>query len=114
MLSRKYRAERIDIENTIKTGINIPGTCLYGKISKNDSPKAGFAIVVSKKNEKTSVGRHSIKRNISACIEASLPLMQSGFKKTIVFFVKDIKNPVFYNQTEKDVKEILTKAHFFA
>ena len=113
MLSRKYRATRLDIENTIKAGMNIPGICLYAKISRNDSAKAGFAIVVSKKTEKTSVGRHQIKRKLSACIEASLPQMQSDFKKTVVFFVKDRKNPAFYDQAEKDIQEILTKAHFF-
>jgi ribonuclease P protein component len=114
MLNRKYRATRIDIESAIKTGISISGMVLYAKISKQDRKSAGFAIVVSKKVEKTSVGRHAIKRKISAYLESQLTKMNPEFKKTLVFFVKDAKSPNFYTQAYKDLVDILKKADFFA
>lgn len=113
MLNRKYRATRIDIESTIKTGIPLSGNVLYGKISRNNGEKATFAIVVSKKVEKTSVGRHLVKRKISAFLEANLDSIKKDFKKTIVFFVKNNKAADFFMQAEKDLKEILVKAGFF-
>ena len=58
MLKSKYRATRLNIEDTIKNGIMISENFLYAKVSRKDSENAGFAIVVSKKIEKTSVGRH--------------------------------------------------------
>jgi ribonuclease P protein component len=114
MLNRKYRATRVDIENTIKTGANIPGTSVYAKISRSEGKKAGFAIVVSKKTEKTSVGRHLIKRRISGFLEKNLPKIDADFKKTAVFFMKDVKSPLFYKQAEKDIKNILEKGGFFS
>ena len=114
MLNRKYRATRIDIESAIKTGNTLFGASIYGKISKNDSKKAGFAIVVSKKIEKTSVGRNKIKRLISSLLEKAMLTMSPDFKKTLVFFVKDAKNPLFAKVAQKDMADILQKAGFFA
>lgn len=88
MLNRKYRASRSDIEETIKTGISIHANFLYAKISKKEVEKVGFAIIISKKNEKTSVGRHLIKRKISSFIEKNLSKINQNFKKTTIFFIK--------------------------
>lgn len=109
MLNRKYRATRVDIEDTIKTGISIFGTFLYAKISKKDHKKLGFSIVVSKKNEKTSVGRHLIKRKISSYIEERLHKINLESKKTLVFFIKNNKEPLSYKEIEKDVDFILNQ-----
>jgi ribonuclease P protein component len=115
MLSHKNRATRPNIEETIKTGPTIFGNFLYAKISRKDHEKAGFAIVISKKNEKTSVGRHLIKRRISSCIEKSLSKTNTEFKKTAVFFLKkDKKLPIPYSEIILDVDFILKKANFFA
>ena len=103
MLNRKYRATRLDIEETIKTGTSILGDFLYTKMSRKDGEKFGFAIVVSKKNEKTSVGRHLIKRRISSYIEKNLSRINPKFKKTIVFLIKKTKEPLDYKKVEKDV-----------
>ena len=107
MLNRKYRASRIDIEEAIKTGISIMGRFLYAKISKKDTDHGGFAIVVSKKNEKTSVGRHLIKRKISSYIEKNLKNIRPDFKKTVVFIVKKTEEKMSYEELEKDVDFVL-------
>jgi ribonuclease P protein component len=109
MLSRKFRANRLNIEETIKTGASIHGKYLYAKISKKDKEKPAFAIVISKKNEKTSVGRHQIKRKISSYIEKNIKIIQPNFNKTVVFFLKLTKEPLIYKEVEKDVEFILNK-----
>ena len=72
----------------------------------------GFAIVVSKKIEKTSVGRHLIKRKISSYIEENLSKINPNFKKTVVFVVKKIDGLVDYIKAKKDVESILEKVAF--
>lgn len=112
MLRNKYRAGRQDIEDTIKFGVTISENFLYAKISRKDGEKPGFAIVVSKKIEKTSVGRHRMKRKISAAIEENLKKIGADFKKTIVFFPKKTEKPISYKEIKKEVEEILKKARF--
>lgn len=112
MLSRKYRASRKDIEDAIKNGMTISEAILYAKVSRKDSEKAGFAVVVSKKIEKTSVGRHAMKRKISAAIEENIKKMNPSFKKTVVFFPKKTEKPVPYAEIKKEVGEILKKVKF--
>jgi len=112
MLPKKYRASRSDIEKTVKNGTFIPGMFLYAKISKNNMEKPSFAIVISKKTEKTSVGRHRIKRKISGFLEKELSAPNPNFKKTLVFFVKKVEKPIFYSGIEKDVTDILKKSGF--
>jgi ribonuclease P protein component len=113
MLSRKYRATRPNIEDTIKTGTSIFGKFLYAKISRKEAEKVGFAIVISKKNEKTSVGRHLIKRKISSYIEENLSKINPNFKKTVVFFIKKTNEPIDYKEVKKDVDFVLEKIGFY-
>ncbi len=112
MLNRKYRATRPNIEETIKTGTSVFGMFLYAKISRKEAEKPGFAIVVSKKNEKTSVGRHLIKRKISSYIEKNLSKINPNFKKTVVFFMKKTKETLSYKEMEKDIEFMLEKTAF--
>ena len=93
--------------------MTISEAILYAKVSRKDAKKAGFAIVVSKKIEKTSVGRHALKRKISAAIEDNIKKMNPDFKKTIVFFPKKTEKLVSYTETKKEVDEILKKSHFY-
>ncbi len=110
MLSRKYRAGRSDIEDTIKTGATLSGMFLYGKVSRKIGARPGFAIVISKKIEKTSVGRHRLKRKISAAIEKSLLKINQDFNKTLVIFPKKSEKPLPYSKIAKDIIEILKKS----
>lgn len=110
MLSRKYRATRHNIEESIKTGVSVSGNLLYAKISRKETKNVGFAVVISKKIEKTSVGRHLIKRRIVSCIEENLSKINPEFKKTVVFFIKKINGTINYKEVKKDVVFILKKA----
>ena len=109
MIPRKYRATRIDIENAIKTGITVDSPILYTKVSKKVPEKTGFAIVISKKVEKTSAGRHLIKRRISDVIEKSLPKIKPDFKKTVVIFAKKQDKIASYRVIKENLEGILAK-----
>jgi ribonuclease P protein component len=113
MLGRKFRATRLNIEETIKTGLIINGKFLYAKFSRKEDKKPTFAIVISKKNEKTSVGRHLIKRKISSLLEQNIKQIGQNFKKTIVFLFKKDAGTLDWVEIEKDVDFILEKAGFF-
>lgn len=108
MLGRKYRATRPNIEETIKTGNTIFGKFINTKISKKNHEKLGFSIIVPKKVEKTSVGRHKIKRKISSFIEKMLSKINKDSKKTVVFFAKKTDEPIDYPKVEKDVENIVS------
>jgi len=123
MIPKKFRAARKDIENTIKNGLKVSSGFLYAKISSGDTEKSGFAIVVSKKNEPTSVGRHLIKRRISDVLEKKILKIKPDFKKTMIIFVqpslnkenkqnKEGKKQFSYSQIKKDLEDILIKIKF--
>ncbi len=112
MLNKRQRATRLDIGEAIKTGVPIFGKFLYAKTSKKDREKTTFAIVVSKKDEKTSVGRHLIKRRISGYIEKNLAKIDPKVKKTIVFFMKKGNGPLDYKEIKKDVEFVINKINF--
>lgn len=109
MLSRRYRASKNDIEKAIKMGFTENSDILYAKISKNEADKLSFAIIVSKKVEKTSVGRHLIKRRISAAIESMIPKIKPDFKRTVVFFAKGQGKIPKYSEIVIGVEAIMSK-----
>ncbi len=109
MIPRKYRATRIDIENTIKTGVTLDSPTVYAKVSRKDPEKTGFAIVISKKVEKTSAGRHLIKRRISDVIEKNLDKIKPDLKKTIVIFAKKQDKIPSYKTIKEGVENIFGK-----
>jgi ribonuclease P protein component len=109
MLSRKYRANKDDIEETIKSGSNIQGNFVYAKVSRSKKDINTFAIIISKKTEKTSVGRHLIKRRISSALEDIVKNNEKDYLKTIVFFYKKAEKIPETSLFYKDVSEILRK-----
>ncbi|MFA6430627.1 MAG: ribonuclease P protein component [Candidatus Paceibacterota bacterium] len=109
MIPRKYRATRVDIENTIRTGITLDSPTVYAKVSRKTPEKTGFAIVISKKVEKTSAGRHLIKRRMSDVIEKNLDKIKPDLKKTVVIFAKKSEKVPSYSDIKKVLESILTK-----
>lgn len=110
MIPLKYRASKKNIEETIKTGISVYGDFLYAKISKINREKPDFAVVVTKKTEKTSVGRHLTKRRIRSVLEENLTKIKKDFNKTIVVFAKKTEKPLTYEALKDDLEGILKKA----
>jgi len=109
MLARKYRANKADIEQTIKNGYNIQGEFLYAKVSREKKEKTTFAIIISKKIEKTSVGRHLIKRRVSSAVEELIKQGKTDFFKTIVFFPKKTDKISDFKTFSKDVSGVFSK-----
>jgi ribonuclease P protein component len=107
MLNRKFRASRTEIEEVIKTGVNMFGNFINAKISRKNTEKLGFSIVVPKKVEKTSVGRHRIKRKISSYIEQNIKQVPNDTKKVVVFLVKKVEKSLDYEDIRKNIEKIL-------
>ncbi len=111
MLARKFRLNRQEIEETIKKGISFNGFFFYIKALYISSRKDnGFSIIVSKKVEKTSVGRHRIKRTISSIIENALFYKKQLKFNSFVFILKQ-KEKDFFNETglKKDIEDVIRK-----
>ncbi len=113
MLAKKFRATRLNIEETMKRGSTVSGDFVFAKVSKISFDTPSFSIIVSKKIEKSSVGRHLIKRRISSVLEKNIKIMSPSFNRVILLFPKKIiplpKSATF----EKDIKNILEKTGFF-
>ena len=109
MLNKKYRATRTDIEKTIKNGFVVDSPLFYFKVSKENTEKISFAIVVSKKVEKTSVGRHLIKRRISGVLEKKIDKIRPDFKKIIVIFAKKTEKIPKYSEIKNFFEEMMSK-----
>ncbi len=109
MLSRKFRATREEIEETVKRGSTISGDLLYAKLSKGEGKNGKFSIIVPKKSEKSSVGRHLIKRRISADLESAIQ-KSNDFKKTLIIFANKAKIATSYEEIKKDLEKILQRA----
>ncbi len=107
MLSRKYRATRPEVEQVIKTGTTVSGNLFYAKISREAKEMPKFAIVISKKIEKTSAGRHLLKRRISSVIEKKISDIKT--KKIAIFFPKKINERINYKKIKKDISSIIDK-----
>ncbi len=108
------RANKKEIDEAIKNGKTVSGDFMYAKVSRISLEKPSFAIIVSKKVEKTSVGRHFVKRKISSILEKELLKMSSGFKKTAVIFAKKKEDKIDLVLAEKDLVHILGSSGFFA
>lgn len=109
MLQRKYRANKEDIEKTIINGQNIQGNLLYIKVSREKKENTTFAIIISKKIEKTSVGRHLLKRRISSAIEDYIKEKKPELFKTILVFPKKLEKIPKITEFHDDIFDILDK-----
>lgn len=111
MLARKFRLNRQEIEEIIKKGISLNGFFFYIKtLNISNRKNNGFSIIISKKVEKTSVGRHRIKRIVSSIIE------NTGFYKkelkfnSFVFILKQKEKKLFSETGLKnDVEDVIKK-----
>ncbi len=113
MLNTKFRASKNDIDEAIKSGKTISGEYVYAKISRIDVAKPVFSIIVSKKVEKTSVGRHFMKRKISSMLEKEIAKMRSDFKRIVIIFPKKKEDKIDFNEASKDLENILKTSGFF-
>ena len=109
MLPIKRRIKKELFPKIVKEGSFVHGDNFYLRLlDRQDGKDSLFAFVVSAKVKKTSVGRHLIKRQLSAVIEGVLPVIRVGFY-CIVFVKKDVTTLPF-GEIKKEVIKLLEKA----
>ncbi len=97
MFSRKNRIPREKLEEIIKQSKSLGSDFFNIKFIENNLIFSRFSVIISKKNCKSSVGRHLLKRRFVSIIKDQ----KNTFKnKDYVFFVK--KEAV--NKSFKDLK----------
>lgn len=109
MLPIKRRIKKESFGKIMKEGVFVHEVNFYLKLldRKDDSPSL-FAFVVPVKVKKTSVGRHLIKRRMTAVVENLLITLKNGYS-CIVFAKKDVST-LPHEQIEKEVTDLLKKA----
>lgn len=98
MLAKKYRFHsRGGVKYTYAHGKTIRSPKI--SLVYNDNPRGfqRFAVVVSKKVEKTAVGRNRIRRRVYEAIRAELPDYQLKRDHIFVIYSKDIISIDFQN-----------------
>ena len=85
MLSSLGRlAKKKDVEAALRKGKRVQGKFLFVKVLKNGTPRARFAVVVSKKVSGKAVVRNRLRRVIREEIRCVVPDLSSGFDAVIV------------------------------
>lgn len=77
-------------------------------LNRQDNTPNNFAFVVPNKVKNTSVGRHLIKRKMSAAVEKVLPNTKPGVS-VIIFAKKDVSTSTFI-KIEQEILDLLKKA----
>jgi ribonuclease P protein component len=109
MLPIKSRVKKELFPKIMKEGAFVHGTDFYLRfIDRKDSLPSLFSFVVPNKVIKTSVGRHLLKRKMSAVVEKLLITLKPGIS-AIIFAKKDVSK-VPYGEVEKEITELLKKA----
>ena len=110
MLPRKNRVNKGVFGEVLKTGRVLISQNLsfrYLNLPQNLLPPR-LAVIVPAKTEKTSAGRHFLKRKISAVLEKNLLQIPKGFIG-LVFVKNKIFQPI-YQEIEKEVLFLLHKS----
>ncbi len=109
MLPINSRLKKESFQRVLKEGVFVHSPSFYLRflhINDNLAPKLAF--VVPNKVKKTSVGRHLIKRRISAVVEKLLISLKPGYLG-VIFAKKDVST-VPYKEIEVEITELLRKA----
>jgi len=109
MLPKKNRVRKVFFPEIMKNGLFFHGESLYLRLLlKKDLELPLFSFVVPNKVKKTAVGRHLIKRKISAVVEKNLLNIKPGFF-CVIFSKKDISH-LSCTQIEVETMFLLRKA----
>ena len=109
MLPLKSRVKKVDFPKIMKEGVFLHGNNFYVRyLDRKDSLPPLFSFVVPNKVKKTSVGRHLIKRRMSAVVEKLLITLKPSIS-AIIFAKKDVSSLPF-SEIEKEIVELMKKA----
>ena len=93
----------------MKEGVFMHAEHFYLKfLDRKDNKPSLFAFVVPVKVQKTSVGRHFIKRKMSAVVEKEIALIKAGFSG--IFFAKKDIFTVPYSDIKEEINKILMES----
>jgi ribonuclease P protein component len=109
MLTTNRRIKKESFGKIMKDGLFLSSKSFNLRLlSTQDTSLTRFAFVVSTKVNKTSVGRHLIKRRMSAVVENLLISLKPGF--LALFLVKKDVSTLPYKELTLEITEILKKA----
>ncbi len=109
MLPIKRRIKKESFPKIMKDGVFLHSPNLYLRfLDRKDESTSLFGFVVPNKVKKTSVGRHLIKRKLTAVVEKVLIGTKSGL--SCLFFVKKDINLLPNQEIEKEMIDLLKKA----
>jgi ribonuclease P protein component len=108
MLPLKSRVKKDLFPKIMKEGVFLHDNNFYVRfLDRKDSLPSLFSFVVPNKVKKTSVGRHLIKRRMSAVVEKLLITLKPGIS-AIIFAKKDVSK-VPFGEIEKEITELLKR-----
>jgi len=109
MLPIKRRIKKDSFSKIMKEGVFVHSDNVYLRfLDRKDQLSSLFTFVVPVKVKKTSVGRHLIKRQMTAVLEKFLLTVKSGFS-VIIIAKKDLSS-LPYTEIEKEIIKLLMKA----
>ena len=109
MLPINRRVKKESFEKIMKEGVFFHADNFYLRfLDRKDNLPSVFSFVVPAKVKKTSVGRHLIKRKMTAVVEKALANIVSGFS-VVVFAKKDV-SVLPYGEIKKEILALLVKA----
>lgn len=110
MLKKRYRFHsRGGVKYTYKQGKTIRSPYLNLVYAKNSRHHQRFAVVVSKKIEKTAVGRNRIRRRVYEAIRTQLPDYKEHKDCIFVVYNKDIAT-IPFDELCATIKKLLKKS----
>jgi ribonuclease P protein component len=106
MLPIKRRINKDSFTKAMKEGVFVHSTNFYLRLlARKDTKPSLFAFIVPAKIRKTSVGRHLIKRKMSAVIEKTLKDIKEGYS-CFIFAKKDV-SALPYRNIEAEIMSLL-------
>ena len=108
MLPTKRRVKKEFFAQIVTTGRTLHGQNFYLKyLDRKDKNPTLFSFVVSSKVRKTSVGRHLLKRKMSAAVETVINEVKPGL--FVIFFAKKALSSPPYSEIKKEISALLIK-----
>ncbi len=109
MLPTNRRIKKEFFTKIVKTGFFVHSDNFYLIYLNNNNLPSCFSFVVSNKVNKTSVGRHLLKRRMSKVVEKVLSKVKIGLSSLI--YAKKGASLLLYSDIEKEILKLLNKAN---
>jgi ribonuclease P protein component len=109
MLPINRRVKKESFAKIMTGGVFVHAPNFYLRLlDRKDAKPSLFGFVVPNKVIKTAVGRHLLKRKMTAVVEKLLITLKTG--SSVVIFAKKDVSTLPYLEIEKEILELLKKA----